>query len=214
MNMRRFRYWMYYLSMYRTKLIIAPFFRRAMKRYAGESVDGIKIVDMSLRRNVDHRFQVDTVAALQLIKSVDPRRYRRIQGEIEFVVNGEGIRTASYNRPVRMCDIDYGRYDLTENPEWYLWWYATILVHEATHGAIFSRYIAYIPRLRVRIERLCHLEQKRFAKKADTNERAWSEALVGQFDEEKWHKSWQSTFIQRLVRYIGRLREARRSLKK
>lgn len=212
--MRRFRYWIYYFSAYRTQLIMAAFLRRGMNQSVLESVDGIKIVDTSLRRNIDQRFHVDTVAALQLIKSVDSRRYRRLQREIDFIVNGEGFHFVSYNRPVKMCDVDYNQFDFSKHPEWYLWWYATALVHEATHGTIHANHIHYTPKLRARIERLCVTEAGRFATRADTADRVWSHTLVGEFDEKKWHKSWYATRWQRIKQLLSRILEERRKLRK
>jgi hypothetical protein len=191
-------------------LSTAPLERWLMNQVILESVDGIKIVDVSQSRKADHRFQADTVAALHLIRSVDPRRFRRIQREIEFIVNCEAVSFASYNRPLRRCEVDYGRLDATDDPEWYLWGYSAVVVHEATHGVLYSRHIAYTPELRSRIERLCHTEEKRFARRFDTAGTRWSDALVGDFDEQEWHPSWYSTFSQRWSRLITRIREARR----
>ena len=212
--MRRLRYILYYLDRIGPNLIMEPFLRWLLNSVECESFDGVKIVDFSARRNVIHRFQVDTVAALRLIKSVDPRRFKRIQREMPMVVNSEYSAYATYKRLGKRCEIDYNRFDLTDHPEYYLWWYATVLVHEATHGAVYSKYIHYIPRLRSRIERLCETEARRFATKADTNARNWSNTLVQQFDEKKWHKSWYSTPLQRTKKLLSRMLEERRKLKK
>jgi hypothetical protein len=212
--MRHFRFHLYVLFRHRFQWVFAPMVRSARNYLVLEWFYGIKIVDTSMRRKFDHRFQADTVAALQLVRSVDPRRFRRIQREIEFIVNQEATNYASYDRPTRSCIVDYDKVDHSEYPEWYLWQYASTLVHEATHGALYSRHIAYTPALRARIERLCHTEQTRFAAKAYTPEWRWSHNLAGDFNEGDWHGSWHSTFLQRCKGLIARLREARRKLPK
>jgi hypothetical protein len=121
---------------------------------------------------------------------------------------------ACYYLHTRSCLVDYDKVDHSVNPEWYLWQFASTLIHEATHGAIYSRHIAYTPALRSRIERLCHTEQKRFAAKAYTPEWRWSHNLAGDFNEGDWHGSWHSTFLQRCKGTIARFREARRKLPK
>jgi hypothetical protein len=175
-----------------------------------EIVDGIKIVEMSQRSEVADCFKTNTVAALNLVKSVDGRRYRRLQREIQYIVNAELLAVANYSRPKKACYVDFGLVDTTGNPEWLSWWYASVLVHEATHGAIYSRLVDYTPALRVRIERLCHTEQKRFAAKSDGSGRLWSEALVPPFDESMWHDSWYSSFWKRNKEILSRLKQARR----
>jgi hypothetical protein len=212
--MRRFCYHASYLRRHLFPVITAPLERWLRERCALETIDGIKLCDVSQRAKVDDRFLVDTRAALQLIKSVDPRRYRRVQREIESIVNCEALVFAGYSRTNKICQIDYGRHTETGDAEWYTWYYASVLVHEATHGAIYSRQVDYTPALRVRIERLCRKEQKRFATKCDTPERHWSDALVGEFDEKDWHRSWYSPISQRFIDLVKRIRESRRSLKR
>ena len=145
--MRRLRYILFYLDNYGITLIFEPFLRWLLNSAECESFEGIKLVDFSARRKTQHRFQVDTLAALRLIKSVDPRRFRRIRREIKMIVNSEYSSFGSYKRLGKRCEIDYNRFDFTKHPEYYLWWYATVLVHEATHGAIYSKQIHYIPKV-------------------------------------------------------------------
>ena len=76
------------------------------------------------------------------------------------------------------------RYNFPKDHDWYLRCYAATLVHEATHGAIYSRYIGHTRRNRLRIERLCHTETLRFLRRLDKPDRVWSEQIAGVFDEE------------------------------
>ncbi len=215
--MRRLLYCVGYALRFWPLFILNPIGRWVATHFPRTTSDGIEIIDTSLRGKTDERFRVDTVDALQLIKSFDPRRYHRIQREVKRIVNSENWQFASYSRSDKTCEIDYGRvvdrFDPDER-EWYLWWYATTLIHESTHGAIYSRRIAYTSRLRARIEHLCHTEEKRFAKRADTAERQWSDALVGLFDESRWHSAWSMTRWRAIKQFLARIKEARESVAK
>ena len=204
--MRRFRYRVGYGWRHWRALLLAPLMRGLLRRWAQGSAGGIAILDFGRRRHVEPRFVPDTVAALRLIEAVDPRRFRRIRREIDIILNREGLSAGSYNRPWRTCEIDYGRIGHPDqHPEWYRWWYAGLLVHEATHGALYSRRIPYTGALRARIERLCCTEQRRFAARADTEGRRWSEVLAPPFDERRWHRSWNLTRWQRTKGQVAQL---------
>ena len=70
------------------------------------------------------------------------------------------------------------------------------------------------PKLRARIERLCETEARRFANKADSNERTWSDTLVEKFDEKKWRNSWSVNPYQRTKKLLLRMLEERRKFSK
>jgi len=211
---RRMRQFLFLLHYYYQHLLTLPAsvsLRWLLRSVEWETHEGIAIVDVSLHRDVDDRFRKNTIAALGLIKALDPRRFHRIQHEIKYIQNGEALRWASYDRSLLICHIDYGRIDDAGNEEFYLRQYASTLVHEATHGALYSRYIDYTFKLRTRIERLCHLEQKRFASKFDVLDRKWSKELVGEFDQQKYNSNWNATYSQRFKGTIARWRQSWRS---
>ena len=210
-SMHRLRFYASNLSRQWPRIITAPGERRIFEKNVLEVVDGIRIIDFSERAKVDKRFLVDTVAALHLLKSVDCRRFHRIQREIKYIINWERLGFGSYCRPIRTCYIDYGRFRDHSDREWNLWYYCATLVHQATQGAIYSRYVDYAPALRCRIERVCRTEARRFVTKCDGPDRQWSQALVGPFDEKVWRGNW--TFVKAWTQIISRIRESRNSLK-
>jgi len=210
--MSRLRYYVHYVIHDLFGIIVAPLQRSLMSAMALVTIDGIKIVDSSRSRKKDSRFCTDTVAALELIKSVDPRRYRRLQREVRFITNCEVSVWATYDRSCRNCEVHYGRLSAdSELRDWNLRIYAATLVHEATHGAIHSRCIAYTSRLRARIENLCVTDENRFVRRLDTPEICWSESLVCPFDERDWHSTWHASYIRRVKEAWQRLRESLRS---
>lgn len=216
--MRHFRFWASHVLRFRTGLVVTPLLE-SLVDLAGRraSFEGIKIVaPPTPGKGPEPPFLRHTVAALRLIQSMDPRRFRRVQREIAVISAAPGLSFASYGRPGRRCRVDFACVDTDlwqQEPEWYHWFYATVLVHEATHGAIYSRHVQYTPKLRARIERLCCAEARRFATRADREDRQWSDALVPEFDERKWYESWHLTRWQRTKRLFARLREVLRDEK-
>ena len=160
----------------------------------------------------DETFFDFTKEALDLIQCHDPQRFRIIEREIRCIVNREYIAAASYDRPLRACRIDFGRFPIRnqdEHHEWYLALYATMLVHEATHGRLLSLYFPYTKATRVRVERICNSEERRFARRLTSERYNFSKDLVPAFSESNWDYDWKTTRGQKLRALFARIRESR-----
>jgi hypothetical protein len=172
---------------------------------------GIALGDVNFDPGDDAEFITRTKQALDLIEEKDPRRFRRVQTEIRFIVNKELNASGQYGRATRCCFVDFGRYPFHTHPDWYLLLYAGTIVHEATHGALCSRGIPYTLGNREQIERICHAEQHRFLMRVKP---AWREYLVDQFDPSRWHFSWHASRWAKLQALFRRVRESRRMANK
>jgi hypothetical protein len=179
--------------------------------------DGIRIADL---RETSPHFKNTILASLQLIKDYDPIRFTRARRHIQWIVNwqveiGGG---AEYCAPIRTCSIDFLEPDPTDAAEaWHHKWYAarhaSAIVHEATHGSIRSRGIGYTPELRIRIEKLCVLEENRFVRRVAklAHERSHRElglimeCLETEFDAKAWDVAWNASKLERL-RHIWKQR--------
>ena len=133
----------------------------------------------------DRHFVPWTFFAIKLVEQYDERRFRRIQRYIDFIVNTECDSPANYSSVTRACKVDMRVFPYHERSPWYRILYAGILVHEATHGWIAARGIPYSEQYRLRIERLCHLEERRFLTKIDP---WWAENAPR--INEKWLKEY------------------------
>ena len=217
--LRKGSYWVSHVLRYRGRLITEPLVQRhIIERLACcATFEGIKIIAPPVGKGESPSpFLEDMAAALRLIQSADPRRFRRVQREIAAVEDVPGLSSASYRRLMKRCYVDYARFDpeqRRQHPEWYTWLFAASLLHEATHGAIYSRHIQYTPKLRERIERLCRTEERRFATRADTDDRQWSEVLVPPFNVERYRASWRLTRWQRMKQLLPRYRDVWQDLK-
>ena len=136
-----------------------------------------------------------------MVQDTDPRRFVRVRRHIRWIVKhiafdrGGG---AEYIAQTRACNIEFREPDSDSDYPYWIAWYASVLVHEATHGVINSRGIPYSPEMRVRIERLCVTEQNRFLRVLARSDPETAAHLHREFDESRWYSSWHATFGQRL----------------
>jgi hypothetical protein len=157
-------------------------------------------VDVNLNDTDDLSFAVTVKAALDLIRKHDPRRFRMVLRHLRYIVNVEIVSGGQYNHALRCCKIDFGRIPLDKAElysDWYLAWIACVIVHEATHGRLESRWFAYTPTTRVQIERICRAEERRFATRLYAAGYDFALDLVPEFDPRQWRIYWKSSMRQR-----------------
>ena len=165
--------------------------RLALHRHDKVSIGGIRLASMIEAKEQEENFARVTADALKLIRVHDPRRFRRIQHYVRCIVNEKLESGGAWNQAARDCMIDFSRCQVSHSQEHYLWYlarYAATIVHEATHAYVYSKYIAYNKRTRVRIERLCRLEQQRFARRFPRDQYDFTQ-LVPTFNEADWQPS-------------------------
>ena len=188
--------------------------RRAKKlqRAKPSAVAGtVRIVDANFDPSDDEGFTHAVLSALALIERHDPKRRRRIEDEIRFIVNRELVSWGMYNREGRICSIDFGRYPLDPQEEHYHWHlarFACLLVHESTHAYLHSKHVPYTRRTRLRIEYICHREERRFAARLPTEQYNFGRDLVRPFDRSRWEAHWNLSFPTRAKLLWKRLEES------
>jgi hypothetical protein len=152
-------------------------------------------------------FRSAVPSALQLIKDLDSRRFRRLQRYIKWIVNcplpyGGG----QYHYPTRTCRLDFEKTAIEPDPEYAAAAVAGTLVHEATHGALRARAIGYSVHLWSRVERCCVREQNRFIERLSISRPDIAKFLHREFTESRWHRLGTATRLQVLTDTIRRLR--------
>jgi len=180
--------------------LLARTLRRATSTLVFGTYRGIRIADYTWRGGGEAESTAAFVRlvtdALALIEQTDPRRFRLLQREVEFVANEmtHSGSSGAYWRGARRCQIDFdrefGHRDLAENYEWWVAQIASLMVHEATHGRIYSHGVPYTWKNRARVERACHREQQRFAKRLRSDRYAFDEHFLPPFDASDWTPSW------------------------
>ena len=60
---------------------------------------------------------------------------------------------------------------------------------------------------RTRIERLCCTEERRFATRANREDRRWSDVLVPPFDKGAWRVFWDASLFQRAKMAVAAARK-------
>jgi hypothetical protein len=112
---------------------------KALSTIVIEKHKGISLCDMNRDDSDDSAFIARTKEALNLIARKDPRRFGWVQVEIRYIINKELNYLGQYRRRSRSCFIDYGRMQFDDHPEWRVLLYAGLIVHEATHGHLYSK---------------------------------------------------------------------------
>ena len=182
--------------------------------------DGVRIVDDSYRPDLQETFLQAVMQALKLVAQKDPRRYRRIRRHLGFVVHHElhGL-AAKYVRWPSACQVDFHCFESEGSTKPRSFQLAATLVHEATHGRLASQWgvAGGLPReTRFRMERLCLLEEARFASRVDPRLRKVYEQAL--FRSERW-RSWHEererlTQWQKLTGLVKRFLESQEASNK
>ena len=153
--------------------------------------EGIRIADCSYRKDLEPAFLRAITRALELVAKKDPRRFLCIRRHLGFIVHHElDGAWAKYDRWPSGCEVDFDKYKFDESPETAVFLLAVSLVHEATHGrlSLHRGVSGGLPaQVRMRMERMCHLEEMRFARRVDSRFGEVYQRTV--FRSERW-RSW------------------------
>ena len=153
--------------------------------------EGIRIADCSYRKDLQPAFVRGITRALELVAKKDPRRYLRIRRHLGFIVHHElDGGKAAYDRWPSGCVVDFDKYEFDESPETAVFLLAASLVHEATHGRLSLRrgVSGGLPaQVRMKMERICLLEEARFANRVDPRFGKVYQRTV--FRSERW-RTW------------------------
>jgi hypothetical protein len=144
---------------------VAPFI------WPNRIVSGIRILDPDANTRVTFSKHVEE--ALFVISQADKLRYRRLSREIRLVVHLPVPTGAQYSRPLRACSIDLRTFPVTTSPRLATVLLACVLVHEATHGYLYSRRIVQTRRNSSRIEKICCRQMLLFARRLGVDEIPW-----------------------------------------
>jgi len=181
-----------------------------MNKACVDKIDGVVICDFSVGSiSSPNGFVIPTREAMALIRNIDPRRYRRVCRQFRYIVNQELGEGGNYEQKLKVCNVDYSRLLSSDNPQWRLRQYAFLLIHEATHGLLLDKGIPYSKENRERVERLCHLEEYRFALHFEAG---YADIFPGAFDPEAYAPYWESTGQVRRSLWWNRLKDSWRKL--
>ncbi len=165
--------------------------------------DGIGLANL---RGHGDSFTKTIQSSLRLIQQQDPRRYARVKQHMAWIVNQvNSALGAQYQPRIRTLFLQFDEArDLPPNVV--IAFYASILVHEATHGLIEARGTGMSEGNRARIERLCTSEQNRFAARLSAHDpgRYPPELLQFNADERYWASEWKKSGGERAVSFIKR----------
>jgi hypothetical protein len=173
--------------------------RWGYEKFLLQTFDAIKICDIASADDTEQQlFCCRTLKALELIKENDPRRYRRIQRHLVYIINCRTLLAGEYSSSLRSCDINVSHFNF-EDEDFVILMLACTFIHEATHGRIFAYHIPYDTEHRLRVECLCHQEEVRFAR------RVMPDVDLGEYDESGHQAFYQRSrwrYAMKSLRYI------------
>jgi hypothetical protein len=181
------------------------FEERLYKQHDVGCVEGVILVDLY----DDTPFFRETItAAITLIKQNDRRRFARLKKHVGLIVHTtRPFGGAGYFYRKKVCEIDFSPQPKSEyEVQFYAAYYACVLVHESTHGELRSREIPYTPENRIKIEKLCMLEEARFARRLQLAPRIleWLQRAL-RHELSQWEPLWKATPWQSLILTLRRI---------
>ncbi len=196
--------------------LYCPLQSAAVRFGSSAIVEGILIADLGPSSHFPGVFESTTIEALRLIQEADPRRFRRVKREIKCIINSLLLGVGEYRRLCHTCRVDFARLYLENNYHESLREYACTLVHEATHGHIHSRYVPQYSKNYDRVERLCILEEMRFARRLGFSQAELDEIVGEQMLKRPWHEYRSMNLVQRIKRVLTRwrIKRCQRTLKR
>jgi len=127
-------------------------------------VDGLKISAF-----VDRKESAAVLAsvrqALELLKSTDAHRYRRVVRRLDHVLLAPTPIQGEYAHALRRCILSKNMALAGEIRR-----LAVTLVHEATHAELFDRGIGYGLEIRARVEDVCARQELAFGRRLPEND--------------------------------------------
>ena len=180
---------------------LSRFIKWLFDTHISEIYDGIRICGLddfySSKNKLDHH---PIIQALELMKNGDPRRFRRLQKRLAYIVNGFSRGSGEYDPVLKVCYVDLAQFDFVSDATESVLQVACVLIHEATHGEIECHNIKYTQQNYLQIERLCHQEEQRFLG------RVMPGATAQEFDPAWWEAQRKLNSSQRAVWLFKRLR--------
>ena len=130
---------------------------------------------------------------LELIKQHDEKRYLRVINELNWIANTRRIKVdcGEYKHSIKLCSI-HCNLSIEQHID-DLIYFASVIIHEATHGYLSSKGFESTKERRVQIERICVAEGNRFLAKVAEKHPETSEKYIREFDPKDWQESWNSS---------------------
>ncbi len=167
--------------------LLAKFQLKIIRSSKISTFDGINISNLTSGNKF---FEKSIVPSLELIKRLSPGQYNVVKKEIKWLVNSNLlIDVGQYRKESKLCVIKY--IYLSDDIDFNVAFYSGVIVHEATHGALFSKNIDYSGEKRVLHERICTFEENKFYQKVELEYPAYKGLLVHEFKAENWSESWE-----------------------
>ena len=129
---------------------------------------GIRILDSLSQTRADFVRVIEE--ALSLIQRTDPLRFSRVKREIRTIDNSIGQVGPFYMRPLRLAGVNLRYFRRVDDPVAFI---ASILVHNATLGHLYTHWVLRNDRNRDRVDVVCAREADRFMRRLGMTSTPW-----------------------------------------
>ena len=153
----------------------------------------------------DHVFYDFICDILKLIQQFDEKRYLRVINELSWIVNTKSLKVdcGEYKHSIKLCSI-HCNFSVEQTLDDKIF-FASVIIHEATHGYLASKGFEYTKERRVQIERICVTEQNRFLANVAYKHPDISKKYIRKFTPEPWQETWKSSKWSRFKTEITRI---------
>ena len=186
--MNNFKFLCSRMVAYCRDILLSPFYwlhsRMLFNTDVFDRHHGIVIAEYGPKDSLDPLFVPKTKEALDLLKKIDERRFRRVQKEIKAIIKSSNRRKAAYHGPLKVCLVDFDAFRFCENPNDIdkVKLYACVLLHEATHGRLERIGIPTSRRSKNKREKICVEEEIRLSRRfQDGRHQQWEGILRNKY---------------------------------
>jgi len=175
-----------------TRILVWPYEQWFLRTRNVGAIEGVVLIDYY--KNTLH-FRETFASALEGLRHTDPRRYERVRLYIRYIMNFPiGYSGAGYIQHLKAFATSFQPPPSEAAVRKSAIWYASMLVHEATHGLLHARNIPFNSRSRERVEQLCSKEEHRFLDRAGlTPESLAKIKSLRSYHPELYRKRWSSS---------------------
>ena len=172
----------------------------------------IGAIRVSSMREDDGHFASVVRGALNWIGQVSPSRYARAQKHLRWICCRSlplGKWSGEYDSGLRMCSIDFEPFGTDDMDRAFV---SLTIVHEAAHAWLLDIGIPYDAESRLRVESVCHREERLFASKMSVIVSGLPNWLTNHgVDTDSLSEAWRMSRWQQLRATLRRINECSRA---
>jgi len=193
-----------------TRVLVWPYEQWFLRARGGRSR---RHRSLDYPRNTPY-FRETLATAFDILRQRDPRRHKRVLTHVRRIMNFPmGYSGAGYIQHLKAYATSFQPPPTEAGIRKEAILQASMLIHEATHGLLYSRKIPYDARTREQIEQLCSTEEHRFLSCILTPESLAKVKTIRRYHPELYRKRWSWSLWQRVSEAFSAIQSKRKLTK-